>query len=172
MTSLTSTSFLQNASNISTIATAAFALVALLFAWRQIVVSRRESRLSTARTIYREYLSMAFGHPEMSSASYPLESPSFYTLKKDPAKFEAYEFYVSHLLFAAETILELSKNQDKWREVLKDQLRYHALYIQSNAFTRSYYDQDLLTIADEAIADYLKDAANNSFKPNPLRGSA
>lgn len=161
MTSQTPALFLQNAGIIATVATAVFAVVALFFAWRQIVVSRRESRLGTARGIYREYLSMAFGHPEMSSASYPVEAPGFHRLKNDPVKFEAYEFYVSHLLFAAETILELSKNEEKWRGVLKDQLRYHALYIRSDAFPRHHYDQDLLTVADEAIADYLKDAAGH-----------
>lgn len=103
---------------------------------------------------------MAFSHPEMSSASYPLESPSFNTLKKDPSKFEAYEFYVSHLLFAAETILELSRNQERWCCVIKDQLRYHALYIQSDAFPRRHYEDDLLKIADEAVTDYLKELEN------------
>ena len=112
---------------------------------------------------------MAFDHPGVSSASYPVDSPAFYTIQKNSGDFEAYEFYVSHMLFAAETILDLSKNQKKWRNVLKDQLRYHALYIGSETFPRDHYEDDLLTLIDEAIADYQRDAASDARSPNTMR---
>jgi hypothetical protein len=138
----------------ATSATAAIAVVALIVAYIQVRVSKRESRLGVAKAIYKDYLALAFANPKFSSASYPLDAPGIQTFSRNADEYERYEFFVSYLLFAAEEVLDLTKNSPAWRATLRDQLRYHALYLDSMDLQEHHYSSDLLTLREEAIAAY------------------
>lgn len=138
----------------TTLATAAIAFVALIITYIQLRVSKRESRLGVAKGIYKDYLALAFANPKFSSASYPLHAPIFKTFANNSEEHERYEFFISYLLFAAEEILELTKNSLTWRATLRDQLRYHALFLDGKDFLEYHYSSDILTLRDEAIAAY------------------
>jgi hypothetical protein len=145
----------------SALATVVVATVALVVAYIQVRVNKREARLAVAKGIYKDYLILAFGNPEFSSASYPMNAPKFKTFSKDNDKYERYEFFVSYLLFAAEEVLDLTKNDPIWRTTLCDQLRYHALYLDSLDFPENHNSQDLLTLREEAIAAYKESKSAN-----------
>src|SRR5258708_4917589 len=46
------------------------ALVAVLLAWRQLVLNRANQRETTAKATFREYLKLAVQYPELSSNNY------------------------------------------------------------------------------------------------------
>ncbi len=74
--------------------------------------------------------------------------------ERDIEEYERYEYFVSYLLFAAEDVLDLTNNSPAWRSTLRDQLRYHALYLDSMDFQEHHYSSDLLTLREEAVAAY------------------
>lgn len=138
----------------ATLATALIAFVALMVAGWQVLVSKKESRLGVAKGIYKDYLTLAFANPDFSSASYPLDAPRIKTFSRNVEEYERYEFFVSYLLFAAEEVLDLTRNSTEWRATLRDQLRYHALYLQSMDLRENHYSAELLTLREEAIVAY------------------
>ncbi|HHQ4708859.1 TPA: hypothetical protein ACSP0D_002958 [Aeromonas veronii] len=145
----------------SALATAIIALLALTIAYIQMCVNKKEARFAVAKGIYKDYLTLAFDNPEFSSASYPLNAPRLQTFSFDDDKYERYEFFVSYLLFAAEEILVLTKNSQAWRATLSDQLRYHALYLDTQDFPEHHYSSDLLTLREEAITAYKESKEGN-----------
>ena len=147
----------EDLSAYATIATAIVAVLALFIAIVQILVGKHEARLGVAKSIYKDYLALAMQNPKFSSASYPIESPRLHEISKDHEEYERYEFYVSYLLFAAEEILHLTKNSSEWRSALQAQLRYHALYLQSQDLPESHWSKKLLSLREKAIADYISE---------------
>lgn len=145
----------------STFATAVTAIVAVVVAFMQILISKKESRLGIAKGIYKDYLMYAFANPQFSSASYPLDEPRFDTFRKNSDEYEKYEFFVSYLLFAAEEVLELTKNNYGWRATLCDQLKYHALYLDSLDLPEHHYSSALLTLREDAIVAYKSECGCN-----------
>ncbi|MFM8332100.1 MAG: hypothetical protein ACKN9T_10465 [Candidatus Methylumidiphilus sp.] len=144
----------EDISAYSALVTAVIALVALIIAVVQVVVSKHEARLGIAKSIYKDYLALAFANPQLSSPSYPKNSPRFKTFSKSTDDYERYEYFVSYLLFAAEEILDLTKNSTAWRNTLRDQIRWHALYLESVDFIEQHYSFDLLALVEEAISEY------------------
>lgn len=133
------------------------AAVALLVAWMQLMSSKREARNALAKTLYREYLLLAMQHPDFSMASYPVENPRMSRFSGDKRQYDAYEFYVSHMLYAVEEIVDLTKGRPEWggwKEAVLSQMEYHALYLKSNDFPRSHWSNDMLVLVDEAIKSY------------------
>ena len=146
-------SFIEVLADVAAIVTALLALLALLLAWHQLRVMRREGRLTLAKSIYREYLAMAIDNPMFSSASYPLASPRMYAFWDDADARERYEFYVAHLLFAAEEILALSK-LPTWREAMQLHLQYHGLYLATEGARLDLYSEEVGALARAAILAY------------------
>lgn len=138
----------------ASLVTAVTAVVAVIVASIQIHVSKRESRLGVAKGIYKDYLTLAFANPKFSSPSYPLDAPGMKSFAHNAEELEKYEFFVSYVLFAAEEVLDLTKNSQAWRTTLRDQLRYHAIYLDSMDLQEQHYSSDLLTLREEAIAEY------------------
>jgi hypothetical protein len=145
--------------DVAAIVTAAVALFALVLAWHQLLVTRREGRLTLAKTVYREYLAMAIDNPMFSSASYPLENPRMHAFWNDDDSRERYEFYVAHLLFAAEEILALTKLRE-WRDAMALHLQYHALYLATDDAKLDLYSMEVRTLARAAVAAYNEEKAS------------
>lgn len=133
------------------------ALAALFLAWRQLVSSKQEARNALAKTLYREYILLAMQNPEFSMPSYPVENPKMLRFSGDPKQYDAYEFYVSHMLYAVEEIVDMVRGTPEWsgwRETILSQMEYHALYLKSDDFPRSHWSSDVLSLVDEAIESY------------------
>jgi hypothetical protein len=142
----------------SAAATAIIAFAAATIALSQLFSGRREARLGIAKTIYKDYLALAFANPEFSSAGYPVDKPPSAVFKKDsPGKYEQYEYFVAYLLYGAEEIICLTKNEVGWRETLIDQLRYHGAYIESEDFPNLHYSPILLGLTKAALEKYRMD---------------
>ena len=146
-------SFIEALAFVASIVTAMVALLALVLAWHQLRVTRREGRLTLAKTIYREYLVMAMDNPMFSSASYPLENPTMHTFWSDADARERYEFYVAHFLFAAEEILALT-NLPTWRDAMQLHLQYHSLYLATDGPRLDLYSEEVGELARAAIVAY------------------
>ena len=141
----------------ATALSAVIASIAVCVAAYQISVTRREARRGIALQIYKDYLKLAMDNPKFSSASYPVGTPRLRTFSNDELEYERYEYFVAHLLFAAEGILEAS-NDTEWRATLRDQLKYHALYLQSPNLLDAHFSGNVLALAQEAILEYQEEA--------------
>ena len=146
-------SFIEELAFVASIVTAMVALFALVLAWHQLQVTRREGRLTLAKTIYREYLVMAMNNPMFSSPSYPLDNPTMHSFWSDVDARERYEFYVAHLLFAAEEILALT-NLPTWRDAIQLHLQYHGLYLATDGPRLDLYSEEVGELARAAIVAY------------------
>jgi hypothetical protein len=51
------------------------ALLAVLVAWRQLVLNRRNQRETTAKATFREYLKLAFEHPDLAAGNISKMTP-------------------------------------------------------------------------------------------------
>lgn len=144
----------------ATLAAAIIAVFALTAAIRQIKISKREARLTLAKTIYKDYLMLAFQNPEFSFAAYPQANPRMNNFKKH-GEYDKYEIFVSYLLLAAEEILDITKNDIEWRATLRDQLKYHGLYLDGMDLPENHYSSALLTLREEAVKEYQNEDARS-----------
>jgi hypothetical protein len=128
------------------------ALVAVLLAWIQLVLNRRNQRETTAKATFREYLKLAVQYPELSEGNYD-------TLQG--AEREQYEWLVGYLLWSAEELLEFvpTEKVDLWTRNLQMLVDYHREYFKNSPdFMRKEFDtystktQALVTRAMESGA--------------------
>ena len=101
------------------------ALVAVLLAWRQLVLNRANQRETTAKATFREYLKLAVQYPELSSNNYE-------NLTGD--NLERYKWLVGYFLWSAEELLELNQKEDVWTRNLAMLAEYHREYLKSKEF--------------------------------------
>jgi hypothetical protein len=101
------------------------ALVAVLLAWRQLVLNRRNQRETTAKAIFREYLKFAVQYPELSDGKYE-------TLQG--IERERYEWLVGYLLWSAEELLDFvpTEKEDLWTKNLQMLANYHREYFENS----------------------------------------
>ncbi|SMY34243.1 hypothetical protein [Photobacterium andalusiense] len=144
-------------SEITGIAAFFVASGALLVAYWQYSISKTQARDLHAQNQYVGYLKLAFDNPKYSLASYPEGSPRYYEFYRTRDEYIRYEFYVSNLIFAVEQILELADWNQTWEDTVVDQLKYHAIYLDSYAFPEGHTDKRLLKMREKAIELYLKD---------------
>ncbi|WP_238787779.1 MULTISPECIES: hypothetical protein [Vibrio] len=135
----------------------AVACGALLVAYRQYLISKTQARDLHAKNQYMSYLKLAFDNPKYSLASYPEGSPRYYEFYRIRDEYIRYEFYVSNLIFSVEQILELADWNQSWEDTVVDQLKYHAIYLDSYDFPEEHSDKRLLRMRERAIELYLKD---------------
>lgn len=131
---------------VSSFLTMLIAALAVTVAYNQL----GDSKLASAKAIYKDYLSLAFQNPTFSAASFPIESPRFRKFELDSDEYEKYENYVAFLLFSSEEILQLVGDNEEWRSTLRDQFMYHSLYLDSGAININNYSQILDDIIVEA----------------------
>jgi hypothetical protein len=100
------------------------ALVAVLLAWRQLVLSRRNQRETTAKASFREYLRLAVQYPEYAAGDYE-------TLQA--IERERYRWLVGYLLWSAEELLEFVaiEDEDLWTKNLQLLVSYHREYFKN-----------------------------------------
>jgi hypothetical protein len=123
--------------------TAIVAVIAIGVAIRQIGVSNRATALDT----YREYLNLAIEHPDLSRRDKQ-------EVKKSVSHPE-YDAFVTYLLFAAEEVLTLFSNDEKWRNALKLDLSHHKDYFNSDAYKEDAgsYTKELQALIKEILSE-------------------
>jgi ketosteroid isomerase-like protein len=101
------------------------ALIAVLVAWRQLVLNRANQRETTAKATFREYLRLAVRYAELYRGEYK-------DLKDD--KREQFEWLAGFFLWSAEELLEFKAKEDVWTKNLLMIARYHRDYLRSPTF--------------------------------------
>ncbi|MCV6636637.1 hypothetical protein [Candidatus Albibeggiatoa sp. nov. NOAA] len=144
-------------SDIANIFMAITTFFAATIAFLQYKKSKNEARDINAKSLYMDYLKLAFDNPKFSLASYPVENPRFSQIVVESDDYCQYEFYVSNLLFAIEEILNLADWNNVWEETVIEQLTYHAIYLNSMDFPEHHYDERLLYMREVAIKRYVGD---------------
>lgn len=125
---------LEQWASLSTIVTAAVAVLALAGAVWQVRVGHLSQREATASALYGNYLSLAVQHPKLASAYGEIPPDG---MPNDD--FESYEWFVSLMLHAFEQILELTEDDEAWGRAIRAQLAYHQDYLSSERFVADYY---------------------------------
>jgi hypothetical protein len=122
---------------VSAIIAAVSALVALtaaVFVYRQIAVTRSVQREAVARQIYHDYLKLSFTEPMYASGKWRLADPAV----PEAVRFEKYEWFVSVMLNAGESILLHVAGEDEWLDTIESQIAYHREYLDSEEFLAEY----------------------------------
>ncbi len=91
---------LDKLSDIASIFSAAIAFIAMLIAFAAYHSTKLEAKLTLAKSLYKDYLNLAFENPELSLASYPIEDPRYYSFENNDVKLEKYEYYVAQLVIS------------------------------------------------------------------------
>lgn len=148
-------------STLSTVTLAAFAV--------KVSIDQLDANNTTsAKGVYKDYLSLALANPECAGASYPLYAPRYSHFKYGSNQREAYEFFVSLLLHSVDEILSTPEKKH-WRKTLIMQLSYHALYLNTREFGSESYlceTRDLVVLGIEA---YAESQYEYSSAMNPIR---
>lgn len=148
-------------SSLSTVIIAAFAV--------KVSIDQLDANNTTsAKGVYKDYLSLALANPEYSGASYPLYAPRYNYFKYGSNQREAYEFFVSLMLHSVDEIMNTPEKK-RWEKTLTLQLSYHALYLNTREFEPESYScntRDLISLGIQKYADSQRDY---SSAMNPIK---
>jgi len=118
----------ENAEKLGGIATVVATLVAIsatLVAIWALRTARSSQSEATAKDIYRDYLKLAFDHPEIASDFDKDE------LLHNKEKYEKYQWFVAFLLTSCDEIVRISPD-DTWRRAILKDLEPHVWYLNSD----------------------------------------
>jgi hypothetical protein len=118
--------------------TAMAAVLALVVVPWQIHSADQLQQAQSARDIYRDFLNLTVQKPELATLNLCEAT--------QPSTQAAYEAYVSHMLYTAEQVLQVST---EWQSTMQTQINQHRPYI------CSWDDAELNAFSDE-VADLLK----------------
>ncbi|KQS76425.1 hypothetical protein [Rhizobium sp. Leaf383] len=135
------------------------AVLALLYAARQVKASRKMAQEANALQSHREYLSLCLVHPELSSsilfAKAHGDLRSFDHIEEEHSReSERYLWFLTILLNNCEQVLRSTPGSKAWRTVLKEQIRYHHPVIHKvwPKWEKGYTDA-VAGLVREALAD-------------------
>ena len=108
--------------NWATIATPIVAAVAIGIALYQLKESRKESRRSSAYSIYTDYLQLCFDYQKYSGG---------FDITTQATQNEQYQYswFVTKMLFAFEQILDVYSDDEEWIKTIKSQLKRHKWHL-------------------------------------------
>jgi hypothetical protein len=132
--------FWENAVTLGTLVMAIAAVVALIYAHRQIAEGRRAERRANANELWRETLRLAFDNPKLSDPALKLADFNYEDQTIDGSKetFQKYELFVDTVLNASEEILEVAPTKE-WDASVRLQLKAHRDYLLSPYLLNSGY---------------------------------
>ena len=107
------------------------ALLALIVACQQLAANRRNQRETTAKATFREYLKLAFDHPELAGGNIAAMTP---------ARFQQYTWFVGIVLWGVEEMLAFAEQDPIWHENIRQQMLAHRQYFRHDAA----FQQELL----------------------------
>jgi hypothetical protein len=140
--------FFKNLAEIGPGLTPMAALLAVLVAWRQLVLNRRNQRETTAKATFREYLKLAFDHPDLAGGNISGMTPE---------KFQKYKWFVGFFLWGVEEVLMFAEKDAIWHENIRQQMLAHRQYFRHDAA----FQQELLSYspAVQAFVNRIKNTA-------------
>src|SRR5579863_5176231 len=121
---------LDELAKVAPILTALVATFGFGVALTQLARNQRNQRETTAKNIFREYLKLAFDHPDFAT-------PNYQKLAQTPEQLEKYAWFVAYLLWACEEMLQFASKDQIWQNNLQLNLAYHREYF--------LYDQEFRT---------------------------
>lgn len=101
-------------------------VVAVSVAVRALITGRHSQREATAKSIYRDYLKLAFENPNLAKP--PPERKD--ELKQD----EKYRWFVAFMLNSCDEIALSTRGNPAWRKVIFEDLKSHKEYLMSPQF--------------------------------------
>jgi hypothetical protein len=122
---------------------------------RQIEADHQEQGESTAKSIFREYLRLAFEHPDLAEPDYP-------KLAAEPDKYKKYSWFVAHLLWACEEILQYEKGEI-WKKNLQTNVDYHREYFINDS---DFKEKDF-PLYDPSVQELVRSAMTSRTKNRP-----
>jgi hypothetical protein len=131
--------------DLTTILTPFIAIVGVIYAARQIYISKQEARRSTAFAVYNDYLKMCMDKPYYARG----------ILVNDPNYNDEYKWFASRMLFTFEQIIETcnQKTDSSWNTTISNQLRRHKSHLEvSGTVSRKEWGATLLKLIDEATS--------------------
>ena len=114
----------QNAEKIGNLAQVLIlvvAVIAVAFAYVQIRAATASQREATAKSLYNDYLTLAFQHPQYATPSQALITD------------DKYRWFVAILLNSSDEILKVGGHKI-WEDIIATDLKYHKSYLTSSAF--------------------------------------
>ncbi|MBV8793284.1 MAG: hypothetical protein JO237_14685 [Pseudolabrys sp.] len=112
----------QRFGNLSQVVSAVAAAGALAFVAYQVSLIEVNTRKSSARSVYQNYVNASLSHPEY------LKPADYAAIKRDPVKFEQYKFYVAQMLFAYDEMIAAA-GEKSWISSFTYELPDHAALI-------------------------------------------
>jgi len=109
---------------IAPIITALVAVGGVSIAICQLRSNQKNQRESTAKSIFREYLRLAFEHSDLAK-------PNYQKLAAQD-RLEEYSWFVAHLLWACEEMLQYPKGE-LWKKNLQRNVDLHREYFINNS---------------------------------------
>jgi hypothetical protein len=116
--------YLVEFAKIAPIITALVAVGGVSIAICQLRSNQKNQRESTAKSIFREYLRLAFEHSDLAK-------PNYQKLAAQD-RLEEYSWFVAHLLWACEEMLQYPKDE-LWKKNLQRNVDLHREYFINNS---------------------------------------
>lgn len=126
--------FMDRLANISVIATALIAVLALIIAVWQIQASAKIEREASARDAFKEYLKIAIDKPELADARLT-------AIDKNDQSRSSYVWFVTYFLYSAEQIFDSYPDDPHWQAGLAEEICYHQLYLAGEEFQSTLRQQ-------------------------------
>lgn len=101
---------------------AAVAVLALLFAKKQLESASSDSKRATAYSAYAEYLKLCIVN-ESFARGIEIE------ITRNEDDYSKYRWFIANMLFAFEQVLEACKDDTTWQETIKHQLKRHKWHL-------------------------------------------
>ncbi|WP_316219322.1 hypothetical protein [Bradyrhizobium sp. SZCCHNR2026] len=141
---------------IATALTACVALCALIFARKQIQEAKNSQREATAKDIYRDYLKLAFEHPQFANpAIFVGEAKGNWKRTGEWIQDEKYRWFVAFMLNSYDEICSIAQGDKIWHEVILIDFKYHKDYLKSREFGEEERGWDLFSPELRKIAGQL-----------------
>ncbi|QYJ70308.1 hypothetical protein K0H59_14890 [Shewanella sp. FJAT-51649] len=133
-------------SDIATVTAVIVAIIAAKIAYKQLLSSVKESKSSTANSIYQQYLHLCMEHPAFSLG---MEKPD-----ERNEEYAKYCWFVSSMLFSFEQVLEINDDNEKWLKTIESQLSRHASHLKSSStVSDGHWNDNLESLINKVISE-------------------
>jgi hypothetical protein len=112
------------------------ALVAVLVAWRQLVLNRINQRETTAKVTFRDYLKLAIENADLAGGDMS---------KLSGERLDQYAWFVCYFLWAVEEVLDFAKRDPVWLENVRLQMLAHREFFRNDP----EFQRDLPTYSED-----------------------
>ena len=131
-------------SNIATIAAPVIAMAAFFLSGFTYWETTKIQKKVAAFTFWQSYLQLAAQKPKLANGKF------------DPGNAEekeAYDWFASSALGAAETVYHLQKDDEGWKKTIQTLIRTHRDFIKGREFERGHYDPAFRALIDETLKE-------------------